>query len=84
MFPVLQNDMREQVRDILDACFRDNRQSWALNAGGAWTRSDTAPGEEAFRAQEYFLAKAEEASQNTWSSKQEFVVRRRPPAENPE
>jgi polyphosphate kinase len=38
MFPVLQDDIRERLRDVLEACFRDNRQSWELDPGGSWTR----------------------------------------------
>ncbi|MDR3335965.1 MAG: polyphosphate kinase 1 [Treponema sp.] len=80
MFPVLQADIREQVRDILEACFRDNRQSWVLASNGDWTRSVPADGEEAFRAQEYFLSRAAAAAENPWaSSNQEFIVRRRSP-----
>jgi polyphosphate kinase len=76
MFPVLQADIREEVRDILEACFRDNQQAWQLGADGVWTRRAPEKDEESFRAQEYFLAQAERAAENPWASKQEFIVRR--------
>jgi polyphosphate kinase len=76
MFPVLQADIREQIRDILEAYFRDNRQAWQMGSDGAWTRPVPVPGEEAFRAQDYFLSKAAEAGDNPWASRQEFIVRR--------
>ncbi|MDR2303073.1 MAG: polyphosphate kinase 1 [Treponema sp.] len=76
MFPVLQADIREEVRDILEACFRDNQQSWQLGADGVWTRRTPEKDEEPFRAQEYFLVRAERATENPWAAKQEFIVRR--------
>jgi polyphosphate kinase len=79
MFPALQADIREEVRGILEACFRDNQQSWQLGADGVWTRRAPEKDEEPFRAQEYFLARAERAAENPWAAKQEFIVRRGSP-----
>ncbi|MDR2784615.1 MAG: polyphosphate kinase 1 [Treponema sp.] len=79
MFPVLQADIREEIRDILEACFRDNQQSWQLGADGVWTRRAPDKEEEPFCAQEYFLARAERAAENPWAAKQEFIVRRGSP-----
>jgi polyphosphate kinase len=76
MFPVLQADIREEVRGILEACFRDNQQSWQLGADGVWERRVPENNEEPFRAQEYFLARAARVAENPWASQQEFVVRR--------
>jgi polyphosphate kinase len=81
MFPVLQADIREEVRGILEACFRDNQQAWQLNADGVWERRAPEKDEEPFRAQEYFLVQAKRAAENPWASKQEFVVRRGSPAQ---
>jgi polyphosphate kinase len=80
MFPVLQADMREEVRGILEACFHDNQQSWRLGVDGIWTRRAPEKDDEPFRAQEYFLSRAERAAENLRAGRQEFVVRRRPPA----
>jgi polyphosphate kinase len=79
MFPVLQADIREEVRDILEACFRDNQQSWQLDADGVWARRTPEKDEEPFRAQECFLARVERAAENPWAAKQEFIVRRGSP-----
>jgi polyphosphate kinase len=79
MFPVLQADLREEVRGILEACFHDNQQSWQLGADGVWTRRTPEKDEEPFRAQEYFLAQAERAAENPWAAKEEFIVRRGSP-----
>jgi polyphosphate kinase len=79
MFPALQADIREEVRGILEACFRDNQQSWQLGADGVWTRRAPEKDEEPFRAQEYFLSRAEKAAENPWAAKQEFIVRRGSP-----
>jgi polyphosphate kinase len=81
MFPVLQEDIRDQVRNILDAYFRDNRQSWDLDREGRWTRRKAAPGDEPFAVQDHLLAQAARAGEDPWAPKQEFVVRRSPPGD---
>jgi polyphosphate kinase len=91
MFPVLQEDLKVQVREILGAYFRDNCQSWVLDSGGAWTRQAPAPGEEPFRAQTALLARIVEAVEHSlsaapehaseaagWPASPVFTVRRSP------
>jgi polyphosphate kinase len=82
MFPVFQEDIQEQLRTIMEAYFRDNCQSWLLNSEGRWTRRAPPAGESPFRVQEYLLAQAGREVENLWALKQEFVVRRGPPAED--
>jgi polyphosphate kinase len=81
MFPILQEDMKEQIRTILEAYFRDNLQSWLLDSRGRWTRQEPSVDEAPFRVQEYLLNQAARQAENPWASRQEFVVRRSPPAE---
>ncbi|MDR1374567.1 MAG: polyphosphate kinase 1 [Treponema sp.] len=81
MFPALQEDIRERLRDALEACFRDNRQSWALNSEGLWARMQPETAPESFSMQDYLLSKAAEAAGSVWTVKQEFVVRRSPASE---
>jgi polyphosphate kinase len=81
MFPILQDDTKEQIRAILEAYFRDNLQSWLLDSRGRWTRQEPFAGDAPFRVQEYLLTQAARQAENPWASKQEFVVRRSPPAE---
>ena len=80
MFPVLQEDLKMRLRDILDAYCRDTAQAWKLNADGSWTRLSPAGGEAPFSAQEHFLSRAAKAADNLWAPRREFVVRRSPPA----
>jgi polyphosphate kinase len=89
MFPVLQEDCKRRVYEILDSYFKDNCQAWRLDADGVWSRLRAAPGEEPFRAQERFLAMAAKAAAsgsalNPGASRSgfagsEFIVRRSPP-----
>jgi polyphosphate kinase len=81
MFPVLQKDIQERLRAVLEACFRDNSQSWLLNSEGRWIRREPSAGDEAFRVQECLLARAASEAENLWAPRQEFAVRRSPPAE---
>jgi polyphosphate kinase len=80
MFPVLQEDLKLRIRDILGAYCRDTAQAWKLNPGGSWSRLSPAGGEAPFSAQEQFLSQAEKAGENLWAPRGEFVVRRSPPA----
>jgi polyphosphate kinase len=81
MFPVLQDDIRERIRAVLEACFRDNCQSWLLNSEGRWIRREPSAGDGPFRVQERLLGQAAGEVENPWAPKQEFVVRRGPPGE---
>jgi polyphosphate kinase len=81
MFPVLQEDIQEQIRTVLKACFRDNCQSWLLNSEGCWVRQEPSVGESPFRVQEFLLAQAAGEVETPWAPRQEFVVRRSPSSE---
>jgi polyphosphate kinase len=89
MFPVLQEDCKRHVREVLDSYFKDNRQAWRLDPDGGWTRLKPAAGEEPFRAQEHFLSTASKAAASGAARNpgairsdyigSEFIVRRSPP-----
>jgi polyphosphate kinase len=83
MFPVLPEDIKTPVRDILNAYTRDTVQARLLGSDGSWKRrtpgEGTSKGEEPFSVQEYLLSLAEKAGENLWASRQEFVVRRGDP-----
>jgi polyphosphate kinase len=84
MFPVLQEDLRERLRNILEAYFLDNCQSWALGSDGRWTRREppASGGDGPFRVQDYLLSQTARDVEDPWAPKQEFVVRRSPPGES--
>jgi polyphosphate kinase len=79
LVPVPDEGVREELRDILDACFKDNTQAWILERDGNWKRRTPLPGEKAFRVQEYLQKQAEKAAKQQWKTPQEFIVRRSPP-----
>jgi polyphosphate kinase len=86
MFPVLQDDCKRRVYEILDSYFKDNCQAWRLDSDGSWARLSPASGEEPFRVQERFLvmAAASGAGLNPGAIRSgftgsEFIVRRSPP-----
>ena len=84
MFPILQNDLRGKVFDILSSYFRDNCQAWLLDKEGAWARIQAASGEEQFRVQSYFhsLSAKAHAKEHPGPGRGEFIIRRSPPAGN--
>ncbi|MDR2097639.1 MAG: polyphosphate kinase 1 [Spirochaetaceae bacterium] len=53
MFPVVNQEIKSRVCDILDAFFKDNCQAHTLDADGLWRRLEPAAGEERFQVQKY-------------------------------
>jgi len=52
MFPVLQENIRKQIRDILHLYFTDNVKSHYLQCDGTWIRRSPLKGEKPLRIQE--------------------------------
>ena len=78
MFPVLQEDAKEAVLEMLRIYFRDNSHAWVLGSGGAWERPKHED-EKPFRAQTRFLDMAKKASDTGASAGMddtEFIIRR--------
>ncbi|MCL2319989.1 MAG: polyphosphate kinase 1, partial [Treponema sp.] len=79
MFPLLLDDTRKAVFEILSAYFRDNTHAWLLDSQGAWKRVEPTPGEEPFRVQEHFHTRAAkaQAGEHPGAARGEFIVRRK-------
>jgi polyphosphate kinase len=80
MFPVQDEKLRVELREILNDYFSDNCHASALDNAGKWTRLNPAEKEKPFRVQKEMLSRAARASENPGPAKQEYVVRRSPPA----
>jgi len=80
MFPVLQENLRKTVFEILSVYFRDNSNAWLLDSEGVWTRLESAQGEKPFRAQAYFLSRAAKLNTEEHPAPGDFIVRRSPPS----
>jgi polyphosphate kinase len=78
MFPVLDEKIRAELLDALNAYFRDNCQARVLDSASVWKRLKPSPGEAPFRVQKDMLARAERDSDGPGPIKQEFTVRRSP------
>jgi polyphosphate kinase len=79
LVPVLDGELREQLRTILESYFMDNTQAWELKKDGSWERRRPSKGEKPFRAQEYLQELAEKAAEQPWKTRREFIIRRSPP-----
>ncbi|GHV49622.1 RNA degradosome polyphosphate kinase [Spirochaetia bacterium] len=77
MFPVQEESLRLELREILESYFRDNCQARLLDSSGNWKRLHPQNGEESFRVQARLLARAARSSAGGRTVKQEFVVRRK-------
>ena len=78
MFPILDEKIRAELVEVLNAYFNDNCQARILDSGGAWTRLTPSAGEKPFRVQKDMLSRAERDSDSPDPVKQEFIVRRSP------
>jgi len=82
MVPVLDHSIAGTVKEVLFSYFKDNTHSHELGSDGRWTRRSPEPKEQAFRVQEFLYTELKKASEiSRTAPRQEFVVRRRPPAE---
>ncbi|MDR2701432.1 MAG: polyphosphate kinase 1 [Spirochaetaceae bacterium] len=79
LIPVLDEGVREELRVMLEAYFKDNTHAWILDRHGNWERLKAQEGGEVFRAQDYLQSRAEKAAEQHWKSPQEFTVRRSAP-----
>jgi polyphosphate kinase len=77
MFPVLQESIRNTIRDVLMLYFADNRKSHYLMGNGSWKRRRPVDGEAPVRAQET-LYEAEKRRRELFEREpqREFTVRR--------
>jgi polyphosphate kinase len=82
MFPILQDNLRKTVFEILSVYFRDNSNAWLLDSEGVWTRLEPAQGEKTFRAQAYFLSRAAKLNTEEHPAPGDFIVRRSPPSKD--
>ncbi|MDR2783702.1 MAG: polyphosphate kinase 1 [Treponema sp.] len=78
MFPILQEDVKEEIFSILETYFKDNTHARSLNQDGSWTQISAGSGE-TFRAQTELLEKARCAASKPFVTREAFIVRRSPP-----
>lgn len=82
MVPILDATLAGSVKGILFSYFKDNTHSHVLGSDGSWTERIPGQGEEPFRVQEFLYSEIKNANElSRMAPRQEFVVRRRPPAE---
>jgi polyphosphate kinase len=79
MFPILQEDIKQEVFAILETYFKDNTHAGILNQDGSWTPVRPMSGEKPFRAQTELLEKARCAAKKPLITREAFIVRRSPP-----
>ena len=81
MFPVHDEKIKHELCEIINDYFRDNCKASTLGSNGKWTRLGPPEGEKPFRVQKEMLFRAARAGENPGPVKQEFTVRRSPPAD---
>jgi polyphosphate kinase len=81
MFPVKDEKIHIELREILNDYFRDNCQASTLDKNGVWARLSPAEGEKPFRIQKEMLSRAARVSENPGPVKPEYIVRRSPATE---
>jgi polyphosphate kinase len=81
MFPVLDEKLSAELRDILYDYFRDNSNSSIMDSNGNWTRIVPDEGDTPFRVQKEMLSRAARLAEKPDPVKQEYIVRRSPPTD---
>jgi polyphosphate kinase len=81
MFPVQNENIRTELIDMLNDYFRDNCHASVLDHTGTWTLLNPLEGEKPFRVQKEMLSRAARVCDSPDRVKQEYTVRRSPPAE---
>jgi len=81
LFPIQDEKLRAELRDVLGDYFRDNCQASALDKNGVWTRIVPQEGENPFRVQKEALSRAAQAGEKSGPVKLEYTVRRSPPSD---
>ncbi|MCL1836661.1 MAG: polyphosphate kinase 1 [Treponema sp.] len=81
LFPIQDKKIHSELLDILNSYFLDNCQAWELNPSGKWERRHPHSHEMPFRVQKDMLSRAAAESSGPQPVKQEFIVRRSPPAD---
>jgi len=62
MFPVLDDEARQRLVDILHVCFSDNSSAWDLQPDGSYVRRRPPTGQAGIRAQDVFMQRAFESA----------------------
>jgi len=78
LFPIQDEKLGAQLRDVLGDYFRDNCRSSVLDKNGVWAKISAEKGEESFRVQKEMLSRAAQASEKSGPVKLEYTVRRSP------
>ena len=81
LFPVLDQKLRAQLIDVINAYFKDNCQAAVLDNNGQWTLLTPPRGEKPYRVQKEMLELAAKTSDIPTPVKMEYTVRRSPPTE---
>lgn len=77
LVPILQDSIKNKIRDLLFLYFEDNVKAHVLQSDGRWVRQTPKEGEKRFRVQEY-LYETEKRKKALFEKEppQEFIVRR--------
>ena len=82
LVPILDGKILISVKKVLFSYFKDTTHSHLLKSDGSWVRREPSESEPPYRAQEGLYNELREANElSRTAPRQEFVIRRRPPAE---
>lgn len=80
MFPIEQDDLKRRVKEMIEAYFEDNTQSWVLSSDGSYHPLQFAEGEDPYQVQKRLYQKAQKLNKTPdLTDKKIFNVRKTPP-----
>ena len=77
MFPVRDQEVFKQLKDMLFLYFRDNTHSLTLQSNGTWKEKSPSAREVAIRVQEEFHTRYKRLAEQVKSPTTEFIIRRK-------
>ncbi|OGW81874.1 MAG: hypothetical protein A2Z83_06060 [Omnitrophica bacterium GWA2_52_8] len=78
LFPVEDAKRKKELKEILEACFKDNTNAWQLNSGGVYERKQSSGDEKKFRLQEHLCRKTLSESGRKSKSPQQDLKPQKP------
>ncbi len=81
LFPIIDEEVFQNLKDLLLIYFSDNQKAFLLQADGSWKQRNREKGEEKIRAQKLIHESFKKKNETLYNNAREFTVRRSQVAE---
>jgi polyphosphate kinase len=81
LFPIIDEEVFQNLKDLLLIYFSDNQKAFLLQSDGSWKQRNREKGEEKIRAQKLIHESFKKKNETLYNNAREFTVRRSQAAE---